>query len=222
MSTIESVSNETRIFAPPAGFVAQANVKRADFDALNAAAAKDFTGFWAKLAQDELAVEQAVHADARRVERAVLQVVRRRRSQRLLQLPRPQPRERQCRQGRDHLRGRRRQRHARHLQGAAPARLPLRQRAEAPGHQEGRPRPRLHADVDRGRRGDAGMRAHRRDAFGRVRRVFGEIACRSGSSTPAPSRSSPPTSRRAAASTCRSRPSSTRRSRWAAARPSAA
>ena len=54
MSTIESVSNETRIFAPPAGFVAQANVKRADFDALNAAAAKDFTGFWAKLARDEL------------------------------------------------------------------------------------------------------------------------------------------------------------------------
>ena len=54
MSTIESVSNETRIFAPPAGFVAQANVKQADFDALNAAAAKDFTGFWAKLARDEL------------------------------------------------------------------------------------------------------------------------------------------------------------------------
>ena len=54
MSNIESVSNETRIFEPPAGFVAQANVKQADFDALNAAAAKDFTGFWAKLARDEV------------------------------------------------------------------------------------------------------------------------------------------------------------------------
>ncbi len=54
MSSIESVSNETRIFAPPAAFVAQANVKQADFDALNAAAAKDFTGFWAKLARDEV------------------------------------------------------------------------------------------------------------------------------------------------------------------------
>jgi len=54
MSTIESVSHEHRIFEPPAHFVAQANVKKADFDALNAAAAKDFAGFWAKLARDEV------------------------------------------------------------------------------------------------------------------------------------------------------------------------
>src|SRR5512139_2226853 len=54
MSTIESVSTESRLFEPPADFVAQANVKKADFDALNAAAAKDFEGFWAKHARDEL------------------------------------------------------------------------------------------------------------------------------------------------------------------------
>jgi acetyl-CoA synthetase len=54
MSTIESVSHEHRIFEPPTHFVAQANVKKADFDALNAAAAKDFAGFWAKLARDEV------------------------------------------------------------------------------------------------------------------------------------------------------------------------
>ncbi len=54
MSTIESVSNETRIFEPPRAFVAQANVKKADFDALNAAAEKDFAGFWAKHARDEI------------------------------------------------------------------------------------------------------------------------------------------------------------------------
>src|SRR5580765_1064044 len=54
MSTIESVSHEHRIFEPPTPFVAQANVKKADFDALNAAAAKDFAGFWAKLARDEV------------------------------------------------------------------------------------------------------------------------------------------------------------------------
>ncbi len=54
MSTIESVSTESRLFEPPADFVAQANVKKADFDALNAAAAKDFSGFWAKLARDEV------------------------------------------------------------------------------------------------------------------------------------------------------------------------
>src|SRR5512137_1486671 len=54
MSTIESVSKESRIFEPPREFVAQANIKKADFDALNASAAKDFTGFWAKLARDEV------------------------------------------------------------------------------------------------------------------------------------------------------------------------
>jgi len=54
MSTIESVSNEHRIFEPPREFVAQANVKKADFDALNASAARDYPGFWAKLARDEV------------------------------------------------------------------------------------------------------------------------------------------------------------------------
>ena len=55
MSTIESVSHEQRIFPPPAHFVAQANVKKADFDAMNAEAARDFAGFWARLARQEIA-----------------------------------------------------------------------------------------------------------------------------------------------------------------------
>ena len=54
MSTIESVSNETRVFEPPRDFVAQANVTRADFDRLNAAAAADYPGYWAKLARENL------------------------------------------------------------------------------------------------------------------------------------------------------------------------
>ncbi len=54
MANIESVSTESRVFEPPKEFVAQANVKAADFDALNASAAKDFTGFWAKLAREEI------------------------------------------------------------------------------------------------------------------------------------------------------------------------
>jgi acetyl-CoA synthetase len=54
MSTIESVSREARVFEPPRAFVAQANVTKADFDRLNAAAAADFPGFWAKLARDEV------------------------------------------------------------------------------------------------------------------------------------------------------------------------
>ncbi len=55
MSTIESVSNEKRLFAPPAAFTAQANVSKADFDRMNADAASDYAGFWAKLARDTLA-----------------------------------------------------------------------------------------------------------------------------------------------------------------------
>jgi len=54
MSTIESVSTESRVFPPPAQFTAQANVKPADFDRLNAAAAKDFAGFWGDLARETL------------------------------------------------------------------------------------------------------------------------------------------------------------------------
>ncbi len=54
MSTIESVSHENRLFPPPASFVAQANVTPAEVDRLNAAAAKDFAGFWAGLARETL------------------------------------------------------------------------------------------------------------------------------------------------------------------------
>ena len=43
-----------RVFEPPREFVAKANVRQADFDALNASAAADFPGFWAKLARDEV------------------------------------------------------------------------------------------------------------------------------------------------------------------------
>src|ERR1700681_4993091 len=55
MSTIESVSNEKRVFPPPAAGTAQANVTRADLDRLNAEAASDYVGFWAKLARETLA-----------------------------------------------------------------------------------------------------------------------------------------------------------------------
>ena len=54
MSNIESVSHESRVFAPPSAFVAQANVDAAEFARLNAAAAADYPGFWAKLAREQL------------------------------------------------------------------------------------------------------------------------------------------------------------------------
>jgi acetyl-CoA synthetase len=54
MANIESVSHETRVFEPPREFAAQANVSKAKFDQLNAAAAADYPGFWAQLARDEV------------------------------------------------------------------------------------------------------------------------------------------------------------------------
>jgi acetyl-CoA synthetase len=54
-STIESVLHENRVFAPSAAFVKQANVSGMDaYRALVAEAEKDFTGFWGRLAKEEL------------------------------------------------------------------------------------------------------------------------------------------------------------------------
>lgn len=55
MSTIESVLQENRLFAPSEAFVKQANVSgMAAYEALCKAAEQDFEGFWAKLAQENL------------------------------------------------------------------------------------------------------------------------------------------------------------------------
>src|SRR6202171_5705671 len=55
MSTIESVSNEKRVFPPPAAFAAQANVTRADLRRHSAKACADYVGFGASLALETLA-----------------------------------------------------------------------------------------------------------------------------------------------------------------------
>ena len=55
MSTIESVLQETRVFAPSADFVKQANVSgMTAYHALCDEAARDYEGFWAKLAREHL------------------------------------------------------------------------------------------------------------------------------------------------------------------------
>ena len=103
----------------------------------------------------------------------LFQVVRRRRTECFLQLPGSppqQPAEQDC----DHFRGGRRHGQQNHLQAALPPRLPVCQRAEVHRRQDRRPRHHLHADVDRSRHCHAGLRAHRRDALGRVRRLLGQ------------------------------------------------
>ena len=77
------------------------------------------------------------------------------------------------RPGRHHLGGRRPDpRREDHLPAAARARLQVRQRAEGQRRQEGRPRHHLPADDPGGRLRHAGLRAHRRGALGRVRRLL--------------------------------------------------
>ena len=55
MSTIESVLHETRVFKPSEAMVAQANISgMAAYEAMCREAERDFEGFWAKLAREEL------------------------------------------------------------------------------------------------------------------------------------------------------------------------
>ena len=55
MSTIESVLQESRLFPPPEGFVRDANVSgMAAYQALCDEAARDYEGFWARLANEHL------------------------------------------------------------------------------------------------------------------------------------------------------------------------
>lgn len=55
MSNIQSILNETRVFPPSEDFVKQANVSgMAAYQALRAAAEKDYAGFWAQLARDKI------------------------------------------------------------------------------------------------------------------------------------------------------------------------
>ena len=54
-SNIESVMTETRVFPPPEALVRQANISgMAAYHAMCREAERDFEGFWAKLARDEL------------------------------------------------------------------------------------------------------------------------------------------------------------------------
>ncbi len=198
-SGIESVLQENRVFPPSEAFVKQANISgMAAYKAMCAEAESDFEGFWAQACARGTAVAQAVHEDARRIERAVLQVVPRRRTERVVQLPRPASRD-AARQGRDHLRGRRRHDHPHHLQGALSRRLPLRERAE--GARASR-RATASSSTCRCRSRPSWRCRRARASAPRTRwcsAASRRRASRNASSTPARSRSSPPTGSSAAA-----------------------
>ena len=81
-----------------------------------------------------------------------------------------------------------------------------------PRRQAGRPRRHLHADDPRGRDRDARLRAHRRDAQRRLRRLLRRGAARPHQRRAGEASSSPPTAATGAARSCRSRRTSTTRS----------
>ena len=55
MAEIETIKQETRIFNPPAGFAANAAISGMDaYNALCAEAARDYDGFWSRLARETL------------------------------------------------------------------------------------------------------------------------------------------------------------------------
>src|SRR6185312_8396953 len=119
-------------------------------------------------------VEQTLYPHPGRIQRALLQMVRRRRTQRLGQLPGPAHGHARGEQDRHHLRGRRRHRCQIHLQRAARARGPVRQRTQGARPQKRRPRGAVHAH-DGGRRDrNASLRAPGRDPQRGVRRLLGQ------------------------------------------------
>ena len=126
-------------------------------------------------------------------------LVPRRRAQRLGELPRPASRTAR-RQDRDHLGRRRSRRLAPHQLSRASRRgLPLREPAEESRRREGRSRLHLPADDSGSRDRDARVHAHRRGAFGRVRRLLARFARRPHRRFDSASSSSPPTKACAAA-----------------------
>ena len=95
--------------------------------------------------------------------------------------------------------------------------VPIRQRAQGARRRRGRPRAALPAAGARGGRGHAGVRAHRRGAFGGVRRVQRGVDQGPARRQRRADSSSPPTAAGGAARSCRSRPTSMPRSRTATA-----
>ena len=173
-STIESVLQEKRVFPPAAAFVKQANISGMEaYRKLVAEFERDFQGTWGRLARETLhwskpftkVLDESKAPFFRWFYDGELNASYNCLDRHLKTQPR---------QDRDHLRGRRRQGDEDHLPAAVPGGLQVRERAQGERHQAGRPRPDLHADVDPGGGRDAGVRAHRRNAFGGVRRLLGE------------------------------------------------
>ena len=113
----------------------------------------------------------AVRGGARLLEAAVREMVRRRPDQSLPQRGRSPPRRARRADGADLHLDRDRRDEALHVPRARGRGEPVRRDLQGARRGPRRPRADLHADDRRGRVRDARVRAHRRDPFGRVRRL---------------------------------------------------
>ena len=196
--TLEALLQEGRTFPPPGRLPQDRARHRRDGLRRRRARLAGLLGHAGARARLDAGV-----GDDPRLGSAVREVVRRRQAQRLVQLPRPPRRGRPRRPGRVLLGGRARRHARRHVPRPARRDVPRRQRAAVVRRREGRPRRDLHGHGARDRRRDARVRAHRRAALGRVRRLHRAVAARTASTTRRRRCSSPPTARGGAARSSR-------------------
>ena len=166
---------EVERFEPPAEFREDALLSD---PAVYEQAAADPEAWWMRQATELLDWVEEPSQGPRRLQPALLRVVRRRQAQRLRELPRP------ARRG-----GARRPRRLplargggggarRHLRRASRRRSALRQRPARLRDREGRRGRDLPADDPRGRRRDAGLRPDRRPPQRRLRRLLARVGAR--------------------------------------------
>ena len=167
---IESHLVEKRVFKPPKDFSSKARIKSlAQYRRMYRESIRQPAKFWTREAK-ELVWRSAVE-ESSRMEAAVREMVRRGKTECFRKLSgsaseRPVPE-----QGGDYL-GRRagRQTHA-HLSAIASRSLPVRECAETQRDRKRRSRHHLSAEHPRGGDCDAGLRADRRGALGRLWRI---------------------------------------------------
>ena len=171
---IDNLLRESGEIPAPPHVSAQATLQ--DYDGIYARSIEDPEGFWAEAAE-------GLHwfrtlGPGVSVGIPQLPLVCGWADQHLLQRSGRSPGHRAAQQGRPHLAGRGRHRASLYLRPPGPAGQPLRQRAQVPGHRQGRPRRHLHAPYPRGGHHHAGLRPHRRHPQRGLRRVQRRLPAR--------------------------------------------
>ena len=176
-TNIDSVLQESRVFPPPAEFSRRAHIKSMAEYETHLQGIGGESGAVLGRHRPGPALVQTLEQSAG-VERALGQVVRRRRDQSFLQLSRPPRSKTGSRQQDRHHLGRRAGGEIRTLtyQQLLNEVSEVRQCAQVARHQERRPRRHLHGHESRAADRHAGLRPHRRAALGDLRRLLGQRA----------------------------------------------